>query len=82
MGWARPATGPARCRWEYCTLHIDGDTVAAVEGSEDLSLAGATLAHALSLLGAAEWELTGIARAEGGQIYLFKRPAPAERSRQ
>lgn len=75
VGWAVPAAGAVRTRWDYLTLQTDaGEIVSAVRGG---SLeAGGHIGGALEALGADDWELVSVAPGpSGGYLYVFKRPA-------
>jgi hypothetical protein len=77
VGWAVPASGVRRTRWEYLSLHADGDaeTVTAVRGRAVDIGSGAAVFDLLERLGADEWELVSVTpRTSGGFLYVFKRP--------
>lgn len=77
VGWAVPAAGATRTRWEYLSLHIDGDadTIVEVRGSAPHIERGAAVPQVLDALGADDWELASVApRSSGGFLYIFKRP--------
>jgi hypothetical protein len=76
-GWAAPA-GSVRTRWEYLSLHTDGDaeTITALHGIAPHIGSRASITAALETLGAEDWELVSVApRGSGGFLYVFKRPA-------
>jgi hypothetical protein len=77
VGWAVPASGAIRTRWEYLSLHTDGDaeTITAVRGDAPQIGSGASITEVLETLGAEDWELVSVAaRGSGGFLYVFKRP--------
>jgi hypothetical protein len=78
VGWAVPASGAHRARWEYLSIHTDSDaeTVTAVRGNALHLESGASIVAALETLGADDWELVSVTpRTAGGFLYVFKRPA-------
>lgn len=75
VGWAVPAAGAARTRWEYLSLHTDGETITGIRGRAPQFESGASLPDVLDALGADDWELASVApRPSGGFLYIFKRP--------
>ena len=70
IGWAVPASGAVRTRWEYLSLHADAETVTGTQVDD-----GALLTDVLEALGAEDWELVSVTpRPSGGFLYVFKRP--------
>jgi hypothetical protein len=75
IGWAVPASGATRTRWEYLSLQADAEAVTAIEGGEAQLAPRTPLAGALEAIGADDWELVSVTpHPSGGFLYLFKRP--------
>jgi hypothetical protein len=75
VGWAVPASGAVRTRWEYLSLYTDGETITEVRGRAPHVDQGAAVPEVLDVLGADDWELASVApRPSGGFLYIFKRP--------
>lgn len=76
VGWAVPASGAVRTRWQYYRLQTavvgEIERVIAVAGEEVEP--DTPIVEALDRLGNADWELVSVAPRGDGLLYIFKRP--------
>ena len=78
VGWAVPATGPVRTRWDYLRLEtaIEDEHETVVSADGEIAVPGEPIEAALESLGNTEWELISVTpRGSNHFLYTFKRPS-------